>query len=124
MTCIDGRASYEFIDSEQIGSRYAFKCHREKTDTEEVIYPVNAVAFHPMYETRHRTHARLPLAAVTAGKSVPGRFGTFATGGCDGYVNFWDGDNRKRLFQVGGIARHQSPSPRAPTPPPQPLRLC
>jgi cell cycle arrest protein BUB3 len=27
------------------------------------------------------------------------RFGTFATGGCDGMVNVWDGQNKKRLFQ-------------------------
>jgi hypothetical protein len=25
-------------------------------------------------------------------------FGTFATGGCDGYVNIWDGAAKKRLF--------------------------
>ena len=28
------------------------------------------------------------------------RYGTFATGGCDGYVNVWDGNNKKRLYQV------------------------
>lgn len=27
-------------------------------------------------------------------------YGTFATGGCDGYVNVWDGINKKRLYQV------------------------
>lgn len=27
-------------------------------------------------------------------------YGTFATGGCDGYVNMWDGNNKKRLYQV------------------------
>lgn len=27
-------------------------------------------------------------------------YGTFATGGCDGYVNVWDGNNKKRLYQV------------------------
>ncbi|PQQ02830.1 mitotic checkpoint protein BUB3.2 [Prunus yedoensis var. nudiflora] len=26
-------------------------------------------------------------------------YGTFATGGCDGYVNVWDGNNKKRLYQ-------------------------
>ncbi|THU71618.1 hypothetical protein C4D60_Mb04t03360 [Musa balbisiana] len=26
-------------------------------------------------------------------------YGTFATGGCDGYVNLWDGNNKKRLYQ-------------------------
>jgi cell cycle arrest protein BUB3 len=27
------------------------------------------------------------------------RYGTFATGGCDGVVNVWDGENKKRLAQ-------------------------
>lgn len=27
------------------------------------------------------------------------RYGTFATGGCDGLVNLWDGSNKKRLYQ-------------------------
>ncbi|KAG5388014.1 hypothetical protein IGI04_029555 [Brassica rapa subsp. trilocularis] len=26
-------------------------------------------------------------------------YGTFATGGCDGFVNVWDGNNKKRLYQ-------------------------
>nr|XP_027122416.1 two-component response regulator ARR10-like [Coffea arabica]XP_027122417.1 two-component response regulator ARR10-like [Coffea arabica] len=26
-------------------------------------------------------------------------YGTFATGGCDGYVSVWDGNNKKRLYQ-------------------------
>ena len=37
--------------------KYAFKCHR----VDNVVYPVNAITFHP-------------------------GFGTFATGGCDGVV--------------------------------------
>lgn len=45
-----------------------------------MVYPVHAIAFHPTY-------------------------GTFATGGGDGVVNIWDGDNKKRLFQVGVITR-------------------
>ena len=39
-----------------------------------MIYPVNAIAFH----TQHNT---------------------FASGGSDGYVNIWDGFNKKRLCQ-------------------------
>lgn len=31
-------------------------------------------------------------------------YGTFATGGCDGFVNVWDGNNKKRLYQVKFIA--------------------
>lgn len=40
-----------------------------------MVFPVNAVAYNPL-------------------------FGTFATGGGDGVVNIWDGNNKKRLFQV------------------------
>ena len=29
------------------------------------------------------------------------RHNTFATGGSDGFVNIWDGFNKKRLCQVG-----------------------
>lgn len=54
--------------------RYAFKCHRKSEAGRDIVYPVNAIAFHPIY-------------------------GTFATGGCDGFVNIWDGNNKKRLFQ-------------------------
>ena len=27
-------------------------------------------------------------------------YGTFATWGCDGYVDVWDGNNKKRLYQL------------------------
>ena len=40
----------------------------------EQIYPVNAISFHRDYNT-------------------------FATGGSDGLVNIWDGQNKKRLCQ-------------------------
>jgi len=29
----------------------------------------------------------------------PDRYGTFATGGCDGIINVWDGAQKKRLCQ-------------------------
>jgi cell cycle arrest protein BUB3 len=32
------------------------------------------------------------------------RYGTFATGGCDGFVNVWDGINKKRLYQYSKYA--------------------
>lgn len=28
--------------------RYAFKCHRKSEDGRDIVYPVNAIAFHPM----------------------------------------------------------------------------
>ena len=73
---LTGRVAVEYLDpSAEIQKRkYAFKCHRIKEDGTEKIYPVNAIAFHTVYNT-------------------------FATGGSDGYVNVWDGFNKKRLCQ-------------------------
>ena len=73
---VEGRVAVEYVDATRNEEkRYAFKCHRKTEDPTkgEVIYPVHAVAFHPL--------------------------GTFATGGGDGYVNTWDGAAKKRLFQ-------------------------
>jgi cell cycle arrest protein BUB3 len=79
---IEGRVSMEYFsqDPDQQKKKYAFKCHRRVTDGVEYVYPVNALAFHPIH-------------------------GTFATGGCDGIVNTWDGENKKRLYQY---ARYQT----------------
>ena len=71
-----GRVAVEYLDpSPEIQKKkYAFKCHRIKENGVEMIYPVNAIAFH-------------------------GQHNTFATGGSDGFVNIWDGFNKKRLCQ-------------------------
>ena len=53
---------------------YAFKCHR----VEDTVYPVNALAFHPTW-------------------------GTFASGGCDGVVNIWDYESKKKLTTIAGF---------------------
>jgi cell cycle arrest protein BUB3 len=56
------------------------------------VYPVNAIAFHPIH-------------------------GTFATGGCDGNVYTWDGENKKRVScQLGekGLRVVSSPRPLMP----------
>ena len=60
LASIEGRVAVEFL--EELGlpakmKKYAFKCHR----VGETVFPVNCIAFHP-------------------------RYGTFATGGCDGTV--------------------------------------
>mmetsp|Transcript_1569 Transcript_1569/g.2511 ORF Transcript_1569/g.2511 Transcript_1569/m.2511 type:complete len:326 (+) Transcript_1569:91-1068(+) len=74
---IEGRVAVEYFEQQPDGKRYyAFKCHRRG----DVAYPVNAIAFHPVY-------------------------GTLATGGCDGIVNVWDCANKKRLSQF-----HQYPT--------------
>jgi len=76
LSSIEGRVAVEYLDqnSEIQKKKYAFKCHRLKENGIENIYPVNSIAFHRDYNT-------------------------FATGGSDGYVNIWDGHNKKRLCQ-------------------------
>ncbi|KAJ3290587.1 mitotic checkpoint protein BUB3 [Rhizoclosmatium globosum] len=72
---IEGRISVEFFDNSESSQarKYAFKCHREKMeDGIEKVFPVNALAFHPIH-------------------------GTFVSGGSDGNVFLWDGFNKKRL---------------------------
>ena len=60
---VEGRVGIEYLPDETATGttaskkNYAFKCHRSG----DVIYPVNCIEFHP-------------------------KFGTFATGGCDGCV--------------------------------------
>jgi cell cycle arrest protein BUB3 len=73
---VEGRVAIDYIDSspEYQQQKYAFKCHRSVVDGVPTVWPVNTIAFHPIY-------------------------GTFATGGCDGFVNIWDGQNKKRLCQ-------------------------
>lgn len=76
LSSIEGRVAVEYLDPspEVQKKKYAFKCHRIKENGIENIYPVNAISFHSQYNT-------------------------FATGGSDGFVNIWDGFNKKRLCQ-------------------------
>ncbi|RXG60002.1 Mitotic checkpoint protein BUB3 [Armadillidium vulgare] len=76
VSSIEGRVAVEYLDPspEVQKKKYAFKCHRLKEDGIEKIFPVNAISFHNGYNT-------------------------FATGGSDGFVNIWDGFNKKRLCQ-------------------------
>lgn len=71
---IEGRVAVEWFDpsSESQARKYAFKCHRQPTDNVDVVYPVNAIAFHPVH-------------------------GTFATGGGDGVVAIWDALAKRRI---------------------------
>jgi len=78
---IEGRVAIEYFDADMEAKKYAFKCHR----IENVVYPVNTIAFHP-------------------------GFGTFATGGCDGMVNIWDAKNKKRLCQFPSFSTAVRPN--------------
>eukprot|EP00033_Pygsuia_biforma_P001318 GCRY01001493.1.p1 GENE.GCRY01001493.1~~GCRY01001493.1.p1 ORF type:complete len:328 (-),score=49.05 GCRY01001493.1:71-1054(-) len=75
VSSIEGRVAIEYFASPADPRRYAFKCHRANVEGQTTAYPVNALAFHP-------------------------KQGTFASGGCDGLVNIWDGANRKRVCQL------------------------
>lgn len=77
LSSVEGRVAMEYFDMSDASQakKYAFKCHRQSEGGKDTVYPVNAMAFHPLY-------------------------GTFATGGCDGVVNVWDGENKKRLSQI------------------------
>jgi len=76
LSSIEGRVAVEYLDpaAEAQKRKYAFKCHRVKENGIENIYPVNAISFNKEHNT-------------------------FATGGSDGFVNIWDGANKKRLCQ-------------------------
>ena len=80
---IEGRVGVEWFDPEAQKKTYAFKCHRQSSTTQDengeerqvdIVYPVNALAFHPVH-------------------------GTFATGGGDGVVALWDAQTKRRVRQ-------------------------
>lgn len=47
---VEGRIAVEFFDTtdEAQTKKYAFKCHRQVVDGVDTVYPVNAMAFHPV----------------------------------------------------------------------------
>lgn len=69
-----GRVVVEYFDlSLEVQKRkYVFKCYRIKENGVEKIYFVNVIVFYIYYNT-------------------------FVSGGFDGFVNIWDGFNKKRL---------------------------
>lgn len=80
---IEGRVGVEWFDPELQKKTYAFKCHRDTTKAQDedgnehdvdLIWPVNALAFHPIH-------------------------GTFATGGGDGAIALWDAQTKRRVRQ-------------------------
>ncbi|KAG7666075.1 GLE2 [[Candida] subhashii] len=82
---IEGRCAIQYItENEQKKFGFSFKCHRKggttsastvvrsSANSESQAYPVNSIAFHPIY-------------------------GTFSTAGSDGTFCFWDKDAKQRL---------------------------
>lgn len=73
---IEGRVGIHYLQKVAGKDSFAFKCHRQESQ----VYSVNAICFH-------------------------NQFGTFATVGSDGVVNFWDKDNKQRLKGFNAIQR-------------------
>jgi mRNA export factor len=73
---IEGRVGIHYLQKVNGKDSFAFKCHRQDAS----VFSVNAIAFH-------------------------NNFGTFATVGSDGVVNFWDKDNKQRLKGFNPIER-------------------
>ncbi|KAI0035473.1 WD40 repeat-like protein [Vararia minispora EC-137] len=73
---VEGRIAVEYFDMtpEVQDKKYAFKCHRQTIDDVDHVWPVNSLAFHPIYNT-------------------------FASAGSDGTVSIWDLKLKKRLRQ-------------------------
>ncbi|WFD34830.1 mitotic spindle checkpoint protein Bub3 [Malassezia cuniculi] len=71
---VEGRIAVEFFDPRDAENKYAFKCHRKEVDGVDVVYPINAMAFHPVY-------------------------GTFASAGGDAHLALWDPVAKKRIRQ-------------------------
>lgn len=85
----------------KIDSRnFAFKCHRQGTETNQQVFAVNSLCFHP----RHGTHT-YSIAIICISISISNVWyallclliGTFATAGSDGCFTFWDKDTKQRL---------------------------
>ena len=47
---IEGRVAVEYFDQDAAVQKnhFAFKCHRASVEGVDTVYPVNALAFHPM----------------------------------------------------------------------------
>ncbi|RDX42913.1 WD40 repeat-like protein [Polyporus arcularius HHB13444] len=82
---VEGRIAVEYFDPSPQAQekKYAFKCHRQTIDDVDHVWPVNALAFHPVYNT-------------------------FASAGSDGTVSIWDHKSKKRLRQY---PKYNSPVP-------------
>ncbi|KAF8314964.1 WD40 repeat-like protein [Clavulina sp. PMI_390] len=71
---VEGRVAIEYFDKspEAQAHKYAFKCHRQTIPEGDLVYPINALAFHPVHKT-------------------------MATAGSDGTVAVWDHRAKKRV---------------------------
>lgn len=63
ISSIEGRVGVEYLDPNQQANNFAFKCHRAPMPDQEnmeMVYPVNALAFHPRYSFAPARRVSLP----------------------------------------------------------------
>eukprot|EP00798_Chlamydomonas_sp_ICE-L_P012143 gene12143-15251_t len=93
---VEGRVAMEFFDQkpEAQTGKYAFKCHRQQEDNTEVAFPIQV----PI----GRQDGKNGWGAISLQVSASNHptHGTFATGGGDGVICTWDGENKKKLFAI------------------------
>lgn len=82
ISSIEGRIAVEFFDPSPAAQegKYAFRCHRVTGEDEDVVYPVNALAFSPARPTH------------------------LASAGGDGTVAVWDAVTKRRIRYFTGHA--------------------
>lgn len=73
---IDGRIAIEYFgDVCEQAQRFSFSCNKRDEEQDVIVYPVNALAFHP----------------VT---------GVLTSGSCNGDVCFWDIEAKRKLWEI------------------------
>lgn len=100
-TSIEGRVAVEFFDPapEVQAKKYAFKCHRQVLEGVDTVYPVQGLAFNPVYVLSLTSPSLLGTRRSALTTRLFRSHGTFTTGGGDCTVSVWDPLAKKRLRQ-------------------------
>jgi cell cycle arrest protein BUB3 len=69
LASVEGRVAMEYFDPSEAAQakKYAFKCHRKSEAGKDTVYPVNAIAFHPVHGTFATGGEGPPLLTCRAG---------------------------------------------------------
>lgn len=78
ISSIEGRVGVEYLEPNDQEKNFAFKCHRAPVPDQEnmeMVYPVNALAFHPLYSNNPSSHlissrARLDIQRYVRGEAT------------------------------------------------------
>ena len=75
--------------------KYAFKCHRQTIDDVDHVWPVNALAFHPMYVIYYII-PDMPVLYIPS-------YNTFASAGSDGATTLGDSGDAAGVPDGAGV---------------------